>query len=208
MFNTIVIFESQKQTKSYLIMKNSLTRLASLVLLLSAVVLFSSCNKNEDPDPQGTADFNVSLKSTSSSRTSYDSINIDIQQISIHTSTDSSSTSGWFDLETNTGIYDLIDYTSGNDTILALDSLLEVQTVSQIRLLLGENNTIVLDSISYDLETPSAQTSGIKIQVHAELQPNTAYKVVLNFNADESIIETGNGKFKLKPVIDASVIEF
>jgi len=189
--------------------RNTLTSLAVLVLFVFFTMAHTSCKKEDDNNNPSTetADFKVSLKSTNSSRSAYDSILIDIQNISIHVSTDTSATSGWFDLETNVGIYDLIDYTSGNDTILALDSLLEVQTVSQIRLLLGPNNTIVEDSVSYDLETPGAQSSGIKIQVHTELQPNTAYKVVLNFDPGSSIIKTGNGKYKLKPVIDASVIE-
>ena len=184
---------------------NSIVSIALTSLFLLLIMVQTGC-KEDSPEPTGTSDFNVSLKSSFSSRASYDSINIDIQKVSIHSSTDTSSTSGWFDLETNTGIYNLIDYTSGNDTIMAIDSLLAVQTVSQIRLLLGNNNTIVDNGVSYDLETPSAQTSGLKIQVNAELQPNTKYKVVLNFDPDASIIKTGNNKYKLKPVIDADVV--
>ena len=140
-------------------------------------------------------------------QSTYDSILIDIQSISIHTSTDSAETSGWFELETNGGIYDLLDYDSGNDTLIAFDSVLQVQTISQIRLILGDSNTIVDDGVTYDLETPSAQTSGLKIQVHAELEADKSYKILLDFDADNSINKTGNGKYKLKPVIDASVIE-
>lgn len=192
-------------------MKITSKQLASIffALTISAFIL-SSCNKddetnNENP-PEGTADFNVSLKSTTAKST-YDSILIDIQAISIHTSSDSAENSGWFELETNGGIYDLLDYDSGNDTLIAFDSVLQTQTVSQIRLILGENNTIGVDGEIYDLETPSAQTSGLKIQVHAELEADLSYKIVLDFDADNSIIETGNGKYKLKPVIDASVIQ-
>jgi hypothetical protein len=178
--------------------------------LTISVFILSSCNKddennNENPSA-GTADFKVSLKSTTAKST-YDSILIDIQAISIHTSTDSAETSGWFELETNGGIYDLLDYASGNDTLIAFDSVLQTQTVSQIRLILGENNTIGVDGEIFDLETPSAQTSGLKIQVHAELKADMSYKILLDFDADNSIIETGNVKYKLKPVIDASVIE-
>ncbi|PLW97989.1 MAG: carbohydrate-binding protein, partial [Marinilabiliales bacterium] len=60
---------------------------------------------------------------------------------------------------------------------------------------------------TYDLDTPSAQTSGIKIQVHAQLQPNLKYKIVLNFDPDKSIVMTGNGKYKLTPVINATVVQ-
>jgi len=192
-------------------MKLTTKQLTSIFFTLSiSILIFSGCskddnNENENP-PAGTADLNVSLKSTTAKST-YDSILIDIQSISIHTSSDSAESSGWFELETNGGIYDLLDYAAGNDTLIAFDSVLQTQTVSQIRLILGENNTIGVDGEIYDLETPSAQTSGLKIQVHAELEADKNYKILLNFDADQSIIETGNGKYKLKPVIDASVIE-
>lgn len=192
-------------------MKLTIKELTSIFFVLSiSILIFSGCskddnNENENP-PAGTADLNVSLKSTTAKST-YDSIRIDIQSISIHTSADSAESSGWFELETNGGIYDLLDYAAGNDTLIAFDSVLQTQTVSQIRLILGENNTIGVDGEIYDLETPSAQTSGLKIQVHAELKADKSYKILLDFDADQSILETGNGKYKLKPVIDASVIE-
>jgi len=191
-------------------MKNSSkTLIAILITLLSSTIILSSCSNDDEQDNNpapGTADFNVSLKSTTTKGT-YDAINIDVQKVSIHTSSDSTESSGWYELETNLGIYDLLDYDSGNDTLLAFDSLLKVQTVSQIRLVLGDNNTIVEDGDTFDLETPSAQTSGLKVQVHAALEPDISYKVILNFDANNSIVETGNGKYKLKPVIDASVVE-
>jgi len=179
------------------------------ISLLSFTIILSSCSDDEDEDNKpatGIADFNVALKSTNSKST-YDAIYIDIQKVSIHTSSDSAENSGWFELETNMGIYDLLDYESGNDTIIAFDSLLQVQTVSQIRLILGDNNTIIDDGVTYDLETPSAQTSGLKLQVHAKLEPDKSYKLLLNFDADNSINKTGNGKYKLKPVINTTLIE-
>jgi len=179
------------------------------ITLLSSTFFLSSCSDDDEQDNEpatGNADFNVALKSTNSKST-YDAIYIDIQKVSIHTSSDSAENSGWFELETNIGIYDLLDYESGNDTIIAFDSLLQVKTVSQIRLILGNNNTIIDDGVTYDLETPSAQTSGLKLQVHAELEPNKSYKLLLNFDADNSINKTGNGKYKLKPVINTTIIE-
>lgn len=194
-------------------MKNKTLQVFALIFfaiffLAMILILQTGCKKDENNDPvNGTAEFNISLKSSSSLRSNYESVNIDIQKVSIHTSTDTAQTSGWFDLETNTGVYNLLNYDAGNDTIIALDPTLQVVTVSQIRLILGNNNTVVDSGETYDLDTPSAQTSGLKIQVHAELQPNQAYKIVLNFDIDKSIVKTGNGKYKLKPVINASIIK-
>lgn len=179
------------------------------ITFLSSTIILSSCSDDDKEDIQpvtGTAEFDVALKSSNSKNT-YDAIYLDIQKVSIHTSSDTAESSGWFELETNIGIYDLLDYESGNDTIIAFDSLLQVQTISQIRLILGDNNTIIDDGVTYDLETPSAQTSGLKLQVHAELEPDKSYKLLLNFDADNSINKTGNGKYKLKPVINTTIIE-
>lgn len=187
--------------------KNTLLQFTGLLLLTIIFLLQTACKKEENNDQTGTAEFNVSLKSSTSSRSDYEAVNIDIQKVSIHTSTNADESSGWFDLQTNTGVYDLLDYEAGNDTIIALDPMLEVQTVSQIRLILGNNNTVVDSGETYDLDTPSAQTSGLKIQVHAQLQPNLKYKIVLDFDPDKSIVKTGNGKYKLTPVIKATVVQ-
>ena len=192
-------------------MRTMNTQFSLLLFMLSfTIVVFTGCKEDEEPaPPAGTADFNVSLENSAAKKSAdaITSVNIDIQKVSIHTSGDTSTSSGWYELDVNTGIYDLLDYESGNDTIIGFDSLLVVQKISQIRLILGNNNTVVDDGETYDLDTPSAQTSGLKIQVNADLQPNTTYKVVLDFDSDKSIKETGNGKYKLQPVIKATVVQ-
>jgi len=187
--------------------RNYLSILTAVVLMSTLLIFQSGCSKDDDTN-EGTANFAISLESSTSLRAAYDAVNIDIQQVSIHTSSDESETTGWFDLETNTGIYDLLDYDAGNDTIIAIDSVLQVQTVSQIRLILGDNNTVVENGETHDLDTPSAQTSGLKIQINATLEPNVRYKVVLDFDPEKSIVTTGNDKYKLQPVIKATLVQY
>lgn len=191
-------------------MKTFLKKNLGSFFLFSFIILLSTgCNKEND-DNTGSANFNVFLKSTLSAEKStaaYEQVNIDIQKVYVHTSTDSAETTGWFELETNSGVIDLLKDSQEKDTLLAFDSVMHVQTISQIRLVLGNANSVVKDGQSHDLETPSGQTSGIKVQVHADLEAKKSYKVRLDFNVYESILETGNGKFKMKPVIEATVIE-
>lgn len=190
-------------------MKITKTHFSALFIMLALLTVLSyGCKKDDDDKPEtGTADFKVNLSSSETARNTYEEVNIDIVKVSIHTSSDSAETSGWFDLVTNTGIYDLLDYDAGNDTLIGFDSVLNVQTISQIRLLLGDNNTIVDGGETFDLDTPSAQTSGIKIQVHSELQAGMSYKILLDFDSEKSIVKTGNGKYKLTPSIKATVIQ-
>lgn len=184
--------------------------LSIILVLASMMIVIVSCNKGDDKNkgnqppvvPTEKASLDVTLAASYSSRamTTYEQVNVDIQQVSFHTSGDSTVSSGWYDLETTPGIYNLMDYIV-DDTLIAFDSLVSAQTISQIRLILGDSNTVMVDSVLYDLSTPSGQTSGIKLQVHTELLPDSAYVIMLDFAPEESVKQTGNGKYKLQPVI-------
>ena len=186
-------------------MKTKLARPLVLLLSLSLLAFITGC-KDKDSGKE-TSDFRIKMSNSVTSRAVYEEVNVDIKQISINVSTDTNITSGWFNIETNAGIYDLLDYTAGNDTILAFDPVLEVQTIHQIRLLLGTNNTVVDGGVAYDLVTPSGQTSGIKISVNATLLPGYVYAVILDFDPYKSVVKTGNGKYNLKPVIKATLVQ-
>lgn len=125
----------------------------------------------------------------------YDEVNVDIQGVEI-TGGEGESVS----LNVKKGIYNLLDFSNGVSTLIATDSL-EISKVQQIRLILGTNNTVVVNNVSYPLNTPSAEQSGLKLQVHQTLQQGILYSVLLDFDANKSIVSTGNGTYKLKPVI-------
>ena len=104
------------------------------------------------------------------------------------------------DMDVETGIYNLLDFVNGTDTVIA-DQEIPSGKLSQIRLILGENNSLVIDHASYELKTPSAQQSGLKLNVHNDLNQGIAYEYTIDFDAAKSIVETGNGKYILKPVL-------
>jgi hypothetical protein len=90
--------------------------------------------------------------------------------------------------------------TNGTKVLIATGTL-ETANVEQIRLILGPNNSVVVDNVSYPLSTPSAEQSGLKLQVHQTLQNGILYNVLLDFDANQSIVLQGNGTYQLKPVI-------
>lgn len=98
------------------------------------------------------------------------------------------------------GVYNLLDLTGGIDTLIATAGI-PAGKLQQIRLILGQNNTIVVDGISYPLQTPSAMQSGLKLQVHEELVGGVSYSILLDFDAAQSVVDQGNGQYSLKPVI-------
>lgn len=110
--------------------------------------------------------------------------------------------SGTVNLNATAGIYNLLDFVNGIDTLIASANV-EPGTLSQVRLILGANNTVKVDDVVYPLSTPSAMQSGLKLNVNAELSPGVDYELLLDFDANQSILLTGNGEYQLKPVIRA-----
>jgi hypothetical protein len=64
----------------------------------------------------------------------------------------------------------LLDFVNGEETVLVTDDI-PSGMLSQIRLVLGDNNTVMADSVVYDLEfhpdTAYAETTLIDVEVFA-----------------------------------------
>ena len=131
----------------------------------------------------------------------YDEVNIDIEGVQIHSS-ENDNGSGWTTLDVNAGVYNLLEFTNGMELLLA-EKEIPAGKISQIRLILGDNNTLKIGSDIFDLSVPSGQQSGLKLQVHETLTDGVTYKILLDFHVAKSIHQTGNGQYKLKPVINA-----
>ncbi|MCD6013195.1 MAG: hypothetical protein K0Q79_3057 [Flavipsychrobacter sp.] len=128
----------------------------------------------------------------------YDAVYIDIQQIVFKVAGRAEVVL----IPNRPGIYNLLTFRNGLDTLL-VNATVPAGTVEQIRLVLGSNSSIVVDGISYPLNTPSAQESGLKLNFHTTLDVNASYTIWLDFDAGKSILQTGSGTYKLKPVIRA-----
>ena len=160
-----------------------LTGIASIVLV---AFLISACS-----DDQKNARVEVRLTDAPGD---YEEVNIDIQDVEVN------ANDGWRSLDIIPGVYNLLELTNGLDSLLGSVEVPEGE-ISQIRLVLGDNNSIKTDGQVFDLSTPSAQQSGLKLNVHETLQGGITYRFLLDFDAAKSIVKTGNGSFKLKPVI-------
>ena len=124
----------------------------------------------------------------------YEKINIDIVGVQAIINDNK------IDLVALTGVYNLLDFVNGKDTII-VDQEIPAGMLSQVRLILGPDNSLLIAEDTYDLKTPSAQQSGLKLNIHQEFVPGIAYEYIIDFDAGKSIVKTGNGKFILKPVI-------
>jgi hypothetical protein len=117
----------------------------------------------------------------------YQEVNIDVQGIEIRKD-DRNSAAGWKSIEVQKGVYNLLALSNGLDILLSSVDL-PPGKISQIRLILGDNNSIKIDGTKTALTTPSAQQSGLKLNVHAELMEGITYKILLDFDAARSIVK-------------------
>jgi hypothetical protein len=170
-------------------------RRITFVMALAGIAILSACKKDPSVNP-GMGRLEVSL---TDSPAEYQQVNIDIQRVEVHTS-HGDTNSGWIALDINEGVYNLLELTNGIDTVLGSVEL-PAGKVSQLRFILGNNNSIMVDNQTHKLETPSSMQSGLKLQIHADIKEGITYKLLLDFDAARSIVATGSGKYNLKPVI-------
>jgi len=161
----------------------------SFSLIFLTTINFSCSKENENTG-------HVSLYLTDAPA-SYDAVNIDITNVMIKTDAETEE----IDVELEKpGVYNLLDFSGGLDTLLGSIDL-PVGNVSQLRLILGENNSIVVDGDTLELKVPSGSQSGLKVNLHQEIVEGENYKLVIDFDASRSVVSQGNGKYILKPVI-------
>ena len=169
---------------------------AFTALFFLIVVSFVSCGKESSKG--GKARMQVYLTDDPGD---YDAVFIDVQDVRINYSNDTAN--GWTSLgNVSRGSYDLLKLVNDDDTLLA-DAEINTGRIQQIRLVLGPNNYVIVDGQRHNLETPSAQQSGLKINIHQDAVEGVLYKLLLDFDVAKSVRKTGNNKYMLKPTIRA-----
>jgi hypothetical protein len=72
--------------------------------------------------------------------------------------------------------------------------------VREIRFVLGDDNSIVIDNTSYPLTIPSGSESGLKLKIDKNLNASVD-SILIDFDAALSIHQNGTGDYMLKPVL-------
>ncbi len=177
-------------------MKTSrIVKLLVIALPLFAAIAFVSCKRSNNSDNQPR----LQLRLIDNPPTGVKEVWVDIQQIEIIMNNGSNPV---LLTGVHPGLYNLLELTNGKDTLLA-DALIPAGSISQIRLILGDNNYLIAgngDKIA--LKTPSAQQSGLKVQIHQDVTGGVLYRLTLDFDVARSLVFAGNsGNVILKPVL-------
>ena len=144
----------------------------------------------------------------------YAEVNIEIHQVLVKSNDDDDDLDetedmndeeledeGWKVVFNDTITVNLLYYQNGATLDLGEVELQEGR-YNQVRLVLGDENNVVLNSgETIQVDTPSGQTSGYKLLVQADIEADQVYDLVIDFDASRSIVVRGNGSYSLKPVL-------
>ena len=168
-------------------MKSNIQKFSVLAIVL--FVAFIACKK----DSGGDTTLRVRLTDAPAD---YQEVNIDLKAINVKLSDDSAS---WVALDAIPGVYNLLGLQNGVDTLIGTKTFSK-STVKEIRLVLGENNTIKVNDAVFPLTIPSGSESGLKIKVNKKLAASIE-TLIIDFDAALSVHQVGTGDYKLKPVL-------
>ena len=170
----------------------------SFLILIFSFIIYIGCSDQTTNVPTGELNGSIRMYLVDSPA-SMDSVIICVTQVEVHKS-GSDSTSGWFVINDSSRYFDLLELTNGASAVLG-DTSLTPGRYTQIRLLIGDSSYVIDQGAKHFLEVPSGSQSGLKLNHQFTIEEGKLYELLLDFNCDNSIVITGNGKYKLKPVI-------
>lgn len=183
-------------------------------LVLTGALALAGCGGGGgggESDTTGTGTMRVAL--TDAPACGYDHVYVTVDRVRVHQNAGAADADGgWSEVVLSPARrVDLLELTNG-----ALEELgqtpLPAGTYTQMRLVLAENsaaapmaNSVVPTGGSeIALDTPSAQQSGLKMNVDVAVAANQVADIVIDFDACKSVVRRGNsGRYNLKPVLAA-----
>jgi hypothetical protein len=121
---------------------------------------------------------------------------------------DKNSCQVWDSLPVRAGVYDVLSLRNGTDTLLG-NGVVPKGKVKKIVITLGANNSLVKDSVTYPLKSPSGQVK-LVVQIRPEEWEEFEsgnFRLWLDFDIDRSVIQTRNNQFILRPVIHVFTVK-
>lgn len=177
--------------------KSQLKNLITGIVALSALFM-TGCSMDATP---GMGNLKVKLHDAP---VNYEEVNIFIERVEIN---NTEGDDGWQVISEPNESFDILELTNGAFELLA-DVDLEEGFYPQIRLIVNaDSNSVVIDGESYGLFIPSGAQTGVKLNVNVEIREGEEYTVMLDFDAERSVVKTGQAAFPgylLKPVIRVS----
>ena len=181
--------------------------LTRIVPLACATLLgLAGCSKSSDDAAADSPKLQVRLTDAPGD---FKSVVLDVREVDVHLK-EENDPNGWQKFTFTPQAIDVLSYVNGKSALLVSQDFAPGD-LKEIRLILGPNNFVVgSDGQTYDLKTPSGQSSGVKLKLDkATLRQRETFQLLLDFDVAKSVKERGNWRpgndkkerYILKPVI-------
>lgn len=92
----------------------------------------------------------------------------------------------WMTLARPDTVIDFLDLVNGINVVVA-DTIIPTGTYTQLRLVLGEGNSVVTGGETFPLKVPGGQQSGVKINLNFSLANREVAELYVDFDASKSV---------------------
>lgn len=177
--------------------------LYKFVLMLFFVTFFTNCS--DENTFQGIEKASISVKLFDAPG-DYEKVYVEIVDVLLLVIDDKTISNCWLSLNAKAGVYDLLELTGGVEALLVDNLKIPLGMIYEIYLVLGDNNSIVINGRTLPLIMPNALQKGLQIRVNQLLEPNEDYTFLLDFDVEQSILKTNTPDYIiLKPEIRSSL---
>ncbi len=163
---------------------------AAGALLFAGIALLSSCDKNNTAS-QGSM-YKIRMTDAPAA---YAAVNVEIKSVQLIGSDGQTAT-----LNTNAGVYNILNFANGADTLIASGNV-NITTVKQVKLILGTNNSVISNGSTYALAFNSTADATVTLDVNQTTTANGTTELVIDFDANQSVQASGSSSFTFTPVV-------
>jgi len=178
----------------------------TILISVFVLVLMSSCSKDNVTEIAENSLVTVKLKATESL---FSEMNIEILDVQFRVLEDETEPNAWMSLNAiNSGVYDLTSLTQERALSLVEFEDVPSQFIYSIRIVLGNQNSVVFNGVEYDLDSSSEfQNTSVNI-IEKQLNPNTLYEFEVEFEIDRSVVLSSDGVVNFNPRINTLMRRF
>ncbi len=162
-----------------------------ITVILLFVGLFIGCDTDStQPGTTGTLRLYIA-----DAPGEFENVNIEITRVDVHRP----GPNGWVPINDETRTFDLLEYSNGAMALLG-EQELQAGKYTQIRLMLGDGNNVVVNGDTFSLYVPSGYQTGLKLVRQFDIEPDYTYELLIDFDVHRSI-HMADGQYMLKPTV-------
>lgn len=182
-----------------MMMKNRFWLIIVIAALAVSAWTLTGCGGGSSSSSNGTGSLRISLVDAPLDASE---INVDIDSVQVHSTGGAWKTVATFSPAQHVN---LLDYSTGGNSLMLVDSPLAAGHYTMIRLMLSKAE-VVVNGQTYDVDLKNVAQTGVKCNGEFTVESNQLCALILDFNTQRSFVSTGSGKYMLHPVMSMTPV--